>query len=136
MTRFLLVPEDFDLKKIKELDLPSDIYPHKKQLIVRETTQTQRGRFLPLSVAKMTSNPILGKKLLKFLKNNNFRDDGEGGLLLDGELHPISLHSNFLDLINEAPKTKKSSKFYNLLREKKIDKRLVPSSKQKYFVYK
>ena len=131
MTRFLLVPEDFDLKNVKEVELPEKIYLHSEP----STKPLLRGRFLPTSVVKFTSNPSLGKKLLEFLKLNNFRYDEHDNLILDDKVYPISLKSSFLDLINEAPKTKDSSSFYKLLREKELDKKLVPKSKQKYFKY-
>ena len=132
MTRFLLVPEDFDLKNVKEVELPEKLYLHSEPT----ATPPPRGRFLSTSVLKFTSDPYLGKKLLDFLKINNFRYDEHDNLILDDQVYPISLQSNFLDLINEAPKTRESSTFYNLLREKGVDKRVVPKSKQKYFKYK
>ena len=144
MTRYLLVPENFDLDEIKQLELPKGLYPseqeepkiHNVQLKGQvKTNVSSRGEYLPFSAANYTSDPILGRKLLRFLKSNHFKSNENGNLLLEDKLYPVSLHSNFLNLINNIRRNAESDIFYKLLRDKRIDKNLVPKPKQKYFLY-
>ena len=145
MTRYLLVPENFDLNEIKQLELPNGIYATEKIKSEKEeseihnvsekvkTSPSSRGEYLPYSVANYTSDPVLGRKLLRFLRSNHFRTSENGMLLLDDKLYNISLSSSFLNLINEVRRNKDSTVFYKLLRQKGIDENLVPKSKQKFF---
>ena len=153
MARFLLVPENFDLKEVKEVTLPKNIYnannkqktdvpqQHYKepqQEIQHDSKRkgkqnVKMGRYLSPTVVKYASNRVPARKVLKFLKDKQFKQDKRGRLVFQNKVYPILLETSFLDLVNNAPKTKENDMFYKLLSKNGLDRNLVPKTKQKYF---
>ena len=150
MSRFLLVPENFDLDELKEISLPKNLYPvtgtkvyepqneNKKQEKKPENQKKElkndmKGKYLSPTIVKYTFNQTKARKLLRFLKEKHFKHDKDGRLVFKNKVYPILLESCFLDLVNDCRKSKGSETFYKLLRENDLDKSLLPKSKQKYF---
>ena len=149
MSRFLLVPENFNLKKIKEIELPKNIYitseeqpnqpkkkqiePHSDSVSKSKQTITENGKYLSPTVVKYTCNPTLARKVLKFLKDNDFKQNKDGAMIFQNKVYPISLQDSFLNLVNNTRKTQESEVFYDILRKSGIHQDLVPKTKQKYF---
>ena len=147
----MLVPENFNIDEIKEISLPSKLYPtttERDETPPHETktskTQTEtasqmktekdiRAKYLSPTVIKYAFNQARAKKLLKFMKEKQFKYDKSGRMVFRNKVYPILLEASFLDLVNDARKTKESETFYKLLGENGLDKTILPKSKQKYF---
>ena len=151
MSRFMLVPENFNLDEIKEISLPSKLYQTttsrnetpprqnktpKNQTCADSQMKTEkkiRAQYLSPTVIQYAFNQARAKKLLKFMKEKQFKYDKSGRLVFRNKVYPILLEASFLDLVNDARKSKKIELFYNLLSENGFDKTLLSKSKQKYF---
>ena len=150
MSRFLLVPESFNLEEVKEISLPQNLYPvaepkvddsqndNKKEEKHADNQKKKlenniKGKYLSSTIIKYTLNKPKARKLLRFLKEKHFKHDKDGRLVFKNKVYPILLESCFLDLVNDCRKSKGSETFYKLLRENDLDKRFLPKSKQKYF---
>ena len=147
----MLVPENFNLDEIKEISLPSKLYQTttsrnetpprqnktpKNQTCADSQMKTEkkiRAQYLSPTVIQYAFNQARAKKLLKFMKEKQFKYDKSGRLVFRNKVYPILLEASFLDLVNDARKTKESETFYKLLGENGLDKTILPKSKQKYF---
>lgn len=121
-----------DQKTTPEMNAATELI-HTTQKNLPDLNSPSKGKLLPYTVLKYTTNPQLARKVLKFLKNTDFRADQNDNLLLNGRVYPISLHSNFIDLVNDNRKSNDNTAFYDLLKENGFDKTLLSRSKQKYF---
>ena len=159
MTRYMLVPENFDLKEVKEINLPNNIYtinpanhqgihdtikqeshheitkttPSDNKIVHKQDVTPLKGKYLAPEIIKYTSDQSNAKKVLQFLKEKQFKQNKHGRLILKNKVHPILLESCFLHLVNDARKTKADELFYKLLKENGLDKAWLPKSKKKYF---
>ena len=147
----MLVPENFNLDEIKEISLPSKLYQTttsrnetpprqnktpKNQTCADSQMKTEkkiRAQYLSPTVIQYAFNQARAKKLLKFMKEKQFKYDKSGRMVFRNKVYPILLEASFLDLVNDARKTKESETFYKLLGENGLDKTILPKSKQKYF---
>ena len=98
-----------------------------------KTEKDIRAKYLSPTVIKYAFNQARAKKLLKFMKEKQFKYDKSGRMVFRNKVYPILLEASFLDLVNDARKTKESETFYKLLGENGLDKTILPKSKQKYF---
>ena len=147
MSRFLLVPENFDLEEVKQVNLPQNLYLNTGTIVDGAQNKNEKqaenqkekiendvkGKYLSPSIVKYTFNQSKARKLLRFLKEKHFKRDTDGKLVFKNKVYPILLESCFLDLVNDCRKSKGSDTFYKLLRENDLDKNILPKSKQKYF---
>ena len=147
----MLVPENFNLDEIKEISLPSKLYqtttsinetPPRQNKTPKNQTDADsqmktekkiRAQYLSPTIIQYAFNQARAKKLLKFMKEKQFKYDKSGRLVFRNTVYPILLEASFVDLVNDARKSKKSELFYNLLSENGFDKTLLSKSKQKYF---
>ena len=151
MTRYMLVPENFDLKEVKEINLPNNIYtinvPNNQAIhheirtktpIINKTSHDQvktqlKGKYLSPGIIKYTTNLFFAKKVFQFLRDKQFKQNNDGRLIFRNKVYPIILESSFLHLVSGHRKTKADEPFYKLLKENGLDKDWLPKSKKKYF---
>jgi len=149
MSRFLLVPENFDLDEVKEICIPKNLYPDAKEETPKEikkqtekveklenennSAEKVKGKYLSPAVINFAFDPAKARQLLKFLKEKEIKQDKKGRLIFKNKLYPILLEPSFLDLINDNRKTKQCNDFYQLLRKNGVDSSILPKNKQKYF---
>ena len=147
MSRFLLVPENFDFDEAKEIKLPENLYPDSTADTAQKETKkitknvdgnisaenNIKGKYLSHAVIKFAIDRVKARQLLRFLKENHFKHDKNGRLVLKNKVYPIILETSFLDLINDTRKSKRNELFYTILRDNGVPLNILPKSKQKYF---
>ena len=160
MSRFLLVPENGDMSRAKQIQLPKNLivpgipkceeaptqvvnstvselmYPqpvtHTELHTVEPIQKVLKGKPLRSDLADYTENTFLGRNLLRFLRYHQFNVDGDEELIFRGVKYPLNLVDHFMDLVDAgARKPKGHEILYKLLND--VGLKFVCADRMKYF---
>ena len=160
MSRFLLVPENGDMSKTKQIQLPKNlivpgtpkceeaptqvanstvselIYPqpvtYTELHTVEPVQNVLKGEQLNSDLALYTVNTFIGKHLLKFLRYHQFNVDRDGKLIFRGVKYPLNLVDHFMDLVDGGDRKPKGHEIlYKLLND--VGLKFVCADRMNYF---
>ena len=143
MSRFLLVPEDGDMSKSKQIQLPPNLYDRGKESEMKESLVGGSLKNASVNIEKKnqnisndliyaTKNLVLAKKLASFLQTNGFHIDDAGQLIYQGKIYPVDLEKNFVDLVDGLKQPPRGYKIlYKLLKEAGLE--YISDHRMKYY---
>ena len=135
MPRYILMPEDGNLEKVRKIELPEAMVYHPEKM----SNSANKTRSKPLNnrrILGMVKNKEKARKLLLILRKNKVLMNDVGEVYYQDEVIPgTHLEELFCDLLNASRKLppKNYEQFYKILNDLNIDMSIIPKNRVKYF---
>ena len=123
-SKCILVPEDLDMSKAKEIQLPANLLVpgiHTSSSLTTKNSPLE-GKNISNDLVYATKNIVLAKKLALFFNTHGFHVDNNGQLIYQGKRYPIDFEEHFMDLVDGLKQPPRGYKtLYKLLKEAGLD---------------
>ena len=134
-SKCVLVPEDLDMTKAKEIQLPANLLvpgTSIDSLTTKKELTPLEGKNISIDLIYATKNVVLAKKLALFFNTHGFHVDNNGQLIYQGKRYSVDLEENFIDLVDGLKQPPRGYKtLYKLLKEVGLD--YISDHRMKYY---
>ena len=143
MDHLLLVSEDVDMSKTKQIQIPKGLYVSGKndedrtmESLIRDSRESTRkkleGKKIDTHLVSAMRNRVMAKKLAFFFNAHGFHADVDGQLLYRGKRYSTNLEENFIDLVDGLKRPPKGYRIlYKLLKAAGLED--IPVHRMDYF---